>query len=484
MSFVFNFSAWVAVSKKEQVEDKDSLKKQLEACVEAGQRLGGRHVATYKADGYSRSGFFNLSDAAAKIPDLKRLLDEIPTWDVLICKNFDRYRSIGDMLFAKVSLENRKQLFSVEQATTIYPPDQYDPYRDTSTALMLKLVGVSNVYAISKIVDNFRVGIPKRAEAGMFTKRPPKGYVNRSIYDKRKLIEYKLEQDPAVCRVLVDVKNMYMTGEAAEKCAKYCRDHGVYMTTPGVFDMLRNPFYAGIVTLDETMRDGKKRIPNPNAQTFHGSHVPLWSYEEYLAIQAELQRRTLVMRRKRLYPLSGILHCSICGSVMRANVSKDKSYYRCPQKRHDAIPQDKAYRAVADEIKRQLWDYKEGKQKEETPVAVDNRATIAKYEQQRARVQTAYQTDPETYTMEEFGKRIRELNTMIAALKAEQTNAKAAAATGDDRRRERLELVELLPHMYEYITEREPHIVNVRLSKLIERATVYPGGRVAVELAE
>src|SRR5215208_930763 len=103
MSPRFRYGILAAVSSDPQAhEDKDSLSDQVDFARNAGLAQGGiETVEPFVLDGYSRTGYFNLSDALEDIPPLAEAIEAAAQnkYDVLIVDNIERLGDLAPMLF-------------------------------------------------------------------------------------------------------------------------------------------------------------------------------------------------------------------------------------------------------------------------------------------------------------------------------------------------------------------------------------------------
>lgn len=61
---MFRFCVLSAVSKESQAtEDKDSLDHQLRSAKSYGESVGGKFIREYRMDGFTRSGYYDFSQA-------------------------------------------------------------------------------------------------------------------------------------------------------------------------------------------------------------------------------------------------------------------------------------------------------------------------------------------------------------------------------------------------------------------------------------
>lgn len=216
---MIRFAIWAAVSSIEQV-DGVSLDNQLEKCAERGVYekwfdTGLRYVA----DGYSRTGYVNLSDAEHDIPPLSAMLSDMRAgkFDVLLVWNYDR---LGDLI-VMVATEFRKrkrQLFSLSQPTQIQ--ENYDPYMDDSSFIMQAFAPIWQRQRISELRRKWEAGMPKRIKDGLHPGRPPFGY--RMAIKK----DEPHEIIPAEAALVREMVSMFLSGQSLKAIGRYCETRG------------------------------------------------------------------------------------------------------------------------------------------------------------------------------------------------------------------------------------------------------------------
>ena len=131
--YIFRYAVFAAVSSTPQArEDKASLGDQIKTARAAGLQHGGIETAgPFVLDGYSRTGYVNLSDAIDDIPPLAEAIQaaEQNKYDVLIMDNIERMGDLAPML-STLFKRHKKQLHSARQSGRVFDPSGYDPYSD------------------------------------------------------------------------------------------------------------------------------------------------------------------------------------------------------------------------------------------------------------------------------------------------------------------------------------------------------------------
>src|SRR5688572_10474727 len=249
------FARWAAVSTKDQAkQEKFSIPLQLERTQKESVARGWVETAgPFIVSGQSRTKYIQLNQAERDIEALRQMLGSARSgqFDVLVMTEFDRLRELLDQIFRTLA-SYRVQLYSLAQPFDPIPPAQYDIYKADSTAMM---VGMSQTFSRLEIARTRRKwfeNMPKRiTELGLpathiaFGYRKPPGQEH-----DRKAIP---EPDPILSRHVIALKDLHLSGHSTTQLIDYLEDQHIpppkgkrwYGQT--VRDILRNPFYAGIV---------------------------------------------------------------------------------------------------------------------------------------------------------------------------------------------------------------------------------------------
>lgn len=364
MAFSFRFCVLCAVSTQDQAaEGKGSLGYQYTAARDYGERMGGTFVRDYVADGYSRSGYYNLSDAFRDAPPLGDMARDASRhdFDVILMESYDRLGDLGFMLWSYLKSIGAPyiQLRSVQQALPISDPAAYNPFHDDLTPTVINNSLNTNVYRIHKIVRAFAVGNPKRARDGKYAVTIPLGY--------KKIDKENVKVDARVAALLVKFPAWFLSGMATHEIAQRANQSGVkskgkQWTHQTVNYILKNPFYAGKTFYNRGHVAANKSYKlNPSVELYDGRHEALWDYETHLKILAEYERRAGKKKPRESYNLTSLLDCEVCGRALRLGYSgvehrKVYKYWRCENK-HITIKVERANEMVAAELERLFsWD--------------------------------------------------------------------------------------------------------------------------------
>ena len=470
MSFSWRYVTLAAVSDEQQAtEDKDSIPHQLKVTREYGERMGGEFVREYVAAGYSRSGYYDLTTAFTNIPAFGQLARDarLHKFDVILLESMDRLGDIGYMLFNFLATLGSPyiQIRAVQQALPIEDPTIYHPRKDDSTPMMLNQSLTINRYRTSKIVRAFAVGNPRRARDGKYAMRVPDGY--RRTQEKEAVIDERLA--PLIAKFPEWFLSGVTRNEIAQR-ANQADPRGKVWNITHVTRILENPFFAG-----KTFHD-RKNTPD----LYDGKHEPLWSWDTYLKIQAELKRiRSRPRAKKSDYNFTSILKCSECGEILHIAYDSNKPQYKfwtCP-KRHCSISVRRANKAVANELRR-LYDGLERvpPPKEEVKDYTKKQLNQVNFEMQR--LEDAYFAG--AYTAVDYAEKKKALEARRADLLNEQLQADEAKRRIAGQEQAFMTLQAIMDKIEWWIENDDPVAVKYLIDKLVT-LTVYPDKRIVAE---
>jgi hypothetical protein len=462
----FRFCVLSAVSTEAQAtEEKDSLDYQYRTARAYGDRMGGTFTREYRADGFSRSGYYDLTQALDIIPAFFDLARDARShlFDVILMESYDRLGDLGYMWFNYLSSLGPPyiQLRSVQQALPIDDPARYHPRRDDSTPTMINNSLTINRYRTSKIVRAFQVGNPKRAESGRYAMRWGMGYIKK---DKDTIVI-----DPMVAPLVAQFPAWLLSGCTIEEIRRRAAGSGI---NPGrgewsarrITYILESPFYAGKVYYDR----------KHGGQLHDGNHESLWSWDTHLKILAELARRRERPRMKKNdYNFTSLIACSECDGRLRIGYSSTRpnyKYWYCPDG-HVTISARQANKQVAAELRRLYQDRERGGQPMDEPKDFTQRK-LQQIAFEVKRLEQAYYQG-EAYTPLEFAARKKELDARRDALLDEKRQKDEAERRQAGRERARLAVQDLLPYLEKWIENEEPRQVAYLLGRIV-RLTAYP----------
>jgi hypothetical protein len=471
--FNFRFVVLTCVSTEQQaIEGRESLPHQLRTAKEYGEQNGGIFIREYRADGYSRTGYYDLTKAFNDAPPLGELARDATqdTFDVVLLESYDRLGDLGFMLWNFLK-PYRKQLRSVQQTLPIMDPSKYDPRQDDITPTMLNNSANTNVYRIHKINRAFAVGNRRRAQDGKYTTKIPYGYI--------KVDKDTVKLDDNVAALLVNFPRWFLRGDSYSSIVERANASGIptregyKWRDSGIKYILRNPFYAGKTSYDKGDWIKGNYIIKPDAEFHDGNHEPLWDWDTFHKITAEFDRRRTTRTVKQDYNLTGLIQCSECDEKLHISYSNSRPtprYWRCENK-HVNINADRANEMVADEIIRLYADHEII---EPTPEKVRDfsRRGLIELNRWEAKLTDTFRTT-DAYTPDAYADEMRKIRSRRAELENEQRQLEEAQSKANDRRETISTVRELVPYIHQWIGEEKPSLVKYILSKTVT-LTAYP----------
>lgn len=477
MTARFKYACLAAVSKEEQAtEDHDSLDYQVKVSRAFGDHMGGVFTRDYRAEGFSRSGWWDLTPALEQCEGFFELARDARrhSFDVVIVENYDR---LGDLAFAFFNYFQGIgapyiQLRSVVQKLMIEEPETYHPRRDESTVNAIADALKVNKYRTDKIFRGFDMGNAKRAREGKYATQIPYGYV--------KIDKSTVKPDPVVAPLLQKMVEMYLSGSTMSQVVRYANESGIRSKKGGkwwdhvVEMMFKNPFYSGKTFFKRWNPDekGNYRMRQETPELYDGKHEALWPHDTYLKLVAEISRRHRFILQPRDYNFTGLLLCSECGEVLHITYnpkSPQHRYWRCDNK-HVSIKVEHANEMVAAEISRLLNDT-EYNRAPKAEARDFTEKSIRAVDAQIRRLDEAYKFgshEPEDYALERQSLVKRRAELMNEAQQEEEARRRLS-----EYEKVEIDLRAIQDNLAGWIAEWNPREVKYNLSKYAT-LTAYP----------
>ncbi|MEO8648006.1 MAG: recombinase family protein, partial [Acidobacteriota bacterium] len=170
---------------------------------------------------------------------------------------------------------------------------------------------------IRNLREESKKGIYGRIKQGLFPFKAPIGYLDRGKGQPKAI-------DPVAGPLVRRAFELYATGNWSlitlpDKLYEigFRNRSGGKITTNGLFKMLHNPFYGGIVGI-ATMR-----------QTFQGQHRPIIDRRLFDQVQAILTGRNVPKVTVHNFTFRRMVRCGECQSTVIGELQKGRVYYRC-----------------------------------------------------------------------------------------------------------------------------------------------------------
>lgn len=170
---------------------------------------------------------------------------------------------------------------------------------------------------IRNLREETRKGFYGRLKQGLYPLAAPVGYSDNGKGKPK-------TPHPVNAPLVRQAFELYASGRyALKQLRKEMYDRGLRNRSGGVFsvaglaEMLRNPFYIGIIRLKRT------------DETFHGIHEPIISKTLFDRVQAVLDGKIARGSQRHEWLFRRLLRCGHCGASLVAERQKGNIYYRC-----------------------------------------------------------------------------------------------------------------------------------------------------------
>ena len=211
---------------------------------------------------------------------------------------------------------------------------QYLP--DDNVLLFNVESGMANQYILD-LKKNVKRGLESKVAKGWLPNLAPLGYIN----DKGNKTIIK---DPERFNLVRKIWDLMLTGnytppkilsiankEWGFTTRKFKRIGGKELSKSGIYRMLTNIFYAGIIDY--------------NDRQYKGNHGPMITLEEYDRVQILLGRKGRPRPKTHQFAFTGLIRCKVCGCLYTAETKtkfikntgkiKEYTYYHCTRKKKD-----------------------------------------------------------------------------------------------------------------------------------------------------
>lgn len=229
--------------------------------------------------------------------------------DLILFTRWDRYSRNLEAALANIHYFDDLGILvnSAENPIDVSVPDN-----KVMLALYLTMPEVENC----KIAKRTKECIHQAKLAGRCTNKAPKGYINRQIDDKHRYVE--IDEEDAI-----KIRSIFEEVAEGLKAPNYIRQQwerkGFRMSKNSFMDMLRNPFYAGLIVVPAYLKDEE--------QIVKGIHEPIIDMATFDKVQEVLSSKQKVYPKvtRKLHPdlfLRRYLVCPVCGSQLTGSASK------------------------------------------------------------------------------------------------------------------------------------------------------------------
>lgn len=492
LTMTFRFARWAAVSRKEQNRPgKFSIPNQLENTLEAATSRGWVETAgPFVVLGQSREIYIDLGDAEKEILALRQMLQaaRMRQFDVLVVSETDRFRSLLIQTFRRLA-QYHVQLYFLNLPIDPVVPDDYNVYKADHVLMMLTMSQMTSSLEISRTRRKWFENMPKRitelklpATSISWGYRKPIG----SQLDRKAIPE----QNPLITPHIITMKDMLLSGHSTRQIVEHLVEAKVkppksdkwYPQT--VRDILRNPFYAGIVRFGasrvvvDPLTDRKKRdrsIRPEQMEQAVGRHIPLWDMDTHKLILAELKRRARNYRGRSNNQFTGLLRCGVCGDPMwrQGNGPRGelRMIWRCSGNGsahgHVNIPHVILIEKIAAKLK--TLDLTDSPRQVQDAAPDTSAQQLQDLNDQLTRLEDAYLAGK--WDLQRYSDRKAQIDAEIAKLRDKQLTAELDVVTRKQYKQSLQELINM-PDLSTWLKTSDLAEVNQRLHFLIDHITV------------
>ena len=220
---------------------------------------------------------------------------------------------------------------------------------------MLSIFLGQSKYYVDALSENVKRGNRTKIANGWRPNKAPIGYLN--CRETRTII-VDPERFPLIRRMFEEM--LFGASSASQiydmartqwglRTEKRKRTGGKPVSLSGIYRILTNPFYAGVLVW--------------NGERHPGKHKPVVSLEEFDAVQKRLGRPQKTRPQKKAFAFTGMIRCGVCGLAVTAEDKINRhgshySYYHCT-KRNPVPPRCRQPSVQAAELEEQILGFLE-----------------------------------------------------------------------------------------------------------------------------
>jgi len=173
---------------------------------------------------------------------------------------------------------------------------------------------------IRNLREETKKGIYGRLKQGIFPFQAPIGYLDCGAAQPKKI-------DPVAGPLVRKAFELYATGRWSlrdlpdELSRSGLRSRtGKKVTTNGIFTILHNPFYMGLIKIQKT------------GDVFAGAHRPIVSKRLFDQVQNIFAGKNVPKFTIHNFTFRRMIRCAKCGNLLIGELQKQKVYYRCQRR--------------------------------------------------------------------------------------------------------------------------------------------------------
>lgn len=223
----------------------------------------------------------------------------------------------------------------------------YQYNNDAEGKMMLGILLAQSKYYSDKLSKDVKRGIKTKLGLGQLPGCAPVGYKNTMLAVRG---SNKIIVDEERFQTVRKFWDLMLTGQysvaeiqrIADKDYKFRtikrrRIGGVALSKNALFNMFRNPFYAGLI--------------RHKGEYHPGEHRPIITIEEFDRVQLLLGRKGQPRPKTHKFPYTGMMTCGFCGGAVTAEIKAKKlkngstnfhTYYHCTHQKKDIVCKQKS----------------------------------------------------------------------------------------------------------------------------------------------
>lgn len=259
---------------------------------------------------------------ADKRPEFQKMIAHAKNkeFDIILVWKFSRFARNQEesIVYKSLLKKNNVDVYSVSEPLVDGP----------FGSLIERIIEWMDEYYSIRLSGEVMRGMTEKAMRGGFQAKPPFGY--KSVPGSN-VPEVVPEEADVVRRVF----EMYLNGSSAFDISRELTSCGVVTRFGNSFQrstinyMLTNAFYCGIVRWNVRSNDSKRTFKDESEWiTAEGEHEPIIDKDTFNRVQEKyVERKAIAPKRKPnssyAHYLSGLIHCSSCGSVLVSSRGKN-----------------------------------------------------------------------------------------------------------------------------------------------------------------
>lgn len=170
---------------------------------------------------------------------------------------------------------------------------------------------------VRNLRDEVRKGIRGRLKQGLYPLPAPIGYLDQGKAKPKIIDPIKGPLVRAAFELYATGRYSFLTLPLKLQRMGLKRANGKPMSLCGIANMMRNPFYTGVIRVKTT------------GETFQGIHEPLIEPSLFRVVQAIIDGKSNTKARRNDFPYRRLLTCGECGYSLIGERQKGRTYYRC-----------------------------------------------------------------------------------------------------------------------------------------------------------